>query len=147
MQDYLGGWWDATLRGARTGSVLEGGARFLVEENYPGDPDDPFPQTWVPLVYYGPQPYPFQTPQVLSCCGLGLQCNCSCLPLMQHAIQLQHCCYIQYSYRSGCIACCRSSDTLVSRGSSFVAYMKVHGIQELNFSGDDVMEQCNVYRS
>lgn len=65
MQDFLGGWWDARLADARTGSSLEGGLRFLVEEHYPGDPLDPNPTTWVPFVFYGPQPYPFQTPQVM----------------------------------------------------------------------------------
>eukprot|EP00892_Ulva_mutabilis_P011161 jgi/Ulvmu1/8417/UM042_0124.1 len=64
-KDFLGGWWDARLADARTGSTLEGGLRFLVEEHYPGDPLDPHPTTWVPLTFYGPQPYPFQTPQVM----------------------------------------------------------------------------------
>lgn len=65
VQDFLGGWWDARLADARTGSTLEGGLRYLVEEHYPGDPLDPNPTTWVPFVFYGPQPYPFQTPQVM----------------------------------------------------------------------------------
>lgn len=65
VQDFLGGWWDARLADARTGSGLEGGLRLLVEEHYPGDPLDPNPTTWVPFVFYGPQPYPFQTPQVM----------------------------------------------------------------------------------
>lgn len=95
LQDFLGGWWDATLRGARTGSVLEGGSRFLVEENYPGDPDDPYPQTWVPLVYYGPQPYPFQTPQVLLSDALDCLCTprwCTCTALGELACTVREGC-------------------------------------------------------
>jgi hypothetical protein len=65
MQNYLGGWWDAKLDAVKQGSLLEGGMRFKVLEHYEGDPDNPNPSTWVPLVYYGPQAYPYQTPQVM----------------------------------------------------------------------------------
>ena len=66
MQNYLGGGWDAKLDAVRQGSLLEGGMRFRVLEHYPGDPDNQHPATWLPLVFYGPQAYPFQTPQVCS---------------------------------------------------------------------------------
>lgn len=65
VQNYLGGWWDAKLDDVKQGSLLEGGMRFKVLEHYPGDPENPYPATWVPLVYYGPQAYPYQTPQVM----------------------------------------------------------------------------------
>jgi hypothetical protein len=71
-QNYLGGWFDARLDEVKQGSLLEGGMRFKVFENYPGDVDNPHPTTWLPLVFYGPQPYPYQTPQArlrLACSG------------------------------------------------------------------------------
>lgn len=64
MQNFLGGWWDARLDAVRQGSLLEGGMRFRVQEHYPDDPD-PYPVTWVPLLFYGPPAYPYQTPQVM----------------------------------------------------------------------------------